>query len=115
MRAKIAAVFSELEKKAIITTCSSGMTQKDGFDDCVSIMDDKGLSEGSIIGFCFVTAQDIDRARSYAQLPISLWGSPDGNDEATLRVGEALVEALKREGMEVVWDATAGSRPIVLL
>ncbi len=112
---EIKRIIGEIGNKKIIALMSNGITRKDGFDDCVSELDDSGKKEKDILGFCFITRQDTDRAKETGQLTVSFWGSPDGNDKATVTVGKIIEECFTKAEMKVVWDKSAANRPIVLI
>lgn len=107
-------IFKSLSQKHIIALQDAGYTQSDAFDDCVEAFHKK-RNKNEIIGFCFYTGQDKERAKNESLLPIGIWGAPNGEDEATITIGKLVVEKFEEQGYKSDWDGTASMRPTVLL
>ncbi len=107
-------VFKELSDAGLIVLQDAGTTQSDGFDDC-SQMFHEHSNKNSIIGFCFYSRQDLNRAKRSSDLPLSFWGAPDGNSNDTEKVGTVIVEAFKKAGFTVAWNGKSSMRPSLYL
>lgn len=111
---EIKKVFDALSMSGLISLQDSGYTQQNGFEDCSEIYHDHPVPE-SVKGFCFYTRQDQNTAKRTSVLYLGFWGAPEGQDEATIAVGELIVESFKHAGFECHWNKTAGQRPAVFL
>lgn len=110
----IAIVLDEIQDQNIIVLTDAGYTQPDGFFDCAELLNNHP-NKDSIIGFCFYTEQDSERAKDSSILPICFWGAPNGEDESTIEVGKIIVDEFKNASFEVLWHNSASDRPNVLL
>lgn len=108
------AVFLSLSKAGLIVLQDAGYTQSDGFDDCVEQFHKKANPE-LVLGFCFYTRQDLLRAKRSSDLPLAIWGAPEGSSEDTEAVGNMVVDAFKNAGFHVLWNGSSRYRPSVFL
>lgn len=108
-------VFDELSRAGVVALQDAGTTQEDGFSDSTEEFLARGGVEAGLIGFCFITRQDMNRARRTSQLPVGFWGAPDGEPQSMIRVGRQVVRAFRSKGFAVEWDDTPTMRPIVLV
>ena len=106
-------VFDELGREGLIALQDAGTTQEDGFADCAEAWHARGGLAAGWTGFCFYTRQDLNRAKRSSQLALAFWGAPEGETEACQRVGEQVVQALRRSGFLVDWGGSAQQRPVV--
>lgn len=106
-------VFEKLENNGLITKQNAGQTQSDGFDDCVELFN-RSKNKNEIIGFCFYSKQDFNRAKRTSILPLSFWASPDGNDENMIKVGNIIVKIIEENELKVVWNGHSSQRPLIL-
>jgi bifunctional non-homologous end joining protein LigD len=113
-KADIDLVFQKLTASGFIALQDAGYTQSDGFSDCSEAYH-KHLKSKAILGFCFYTRQDLERAKNTSILMLGYWGAPDGEDEATEKVGRLIIEAFEQENFEVHWSGESSDRPLVLL
>lgn len=110
---KIDAAFQILERAGVITLHDAGYTQDDGFSDASDLFRQRGGSEAGLIGMCFYTRQDLDRAKRSSDLDLAFWGGPQGEADAMKRVGQRIVEAFDGIGLAVRWPGSELRRPIV--
>lgn len=112
---KLDPVFDGLARAGLVVLQDAGTTQEDGFADCSQAFREKGGLAAGLIGFCFYTRQDLNRAKRTSQLSLAFWGAPDGNDDAMERVGWQVTEAFRKAGFTVGWDGTPRIRPTIFL
>lgn len=72
---------------------------------------DPGLD--GLVGFCYYTRQDAERARETGHLLLAFWGAPDGSTRRTEHAGELVVRAFRGAGFAVDRNGAADSRPSV--
>jgi ankyrin repeat protein len=113
-QAQLSKAFQRFNKMGLIAMENAGYTQSDGFDECVEKYHNHNDRE-AIIGFCFYTKQDRDRAKEYGILPLAIWGAPGGGESDTIKVGKIVVELLRNSGFEVGWNEIGSTRPEVYL
>ncbi|MBB6273909.1 bifunctional non-homologous end joining protein LigD [Pedobacter cryoconitis] len=115
-KAKLAldVVFNELKNTGLIALQDAGATQSDGFEDCAEEFH-KHKDQQSIVGFCFYTRQDINRAKRTSELPLAVWGAPEGKAKDTERVAGIVVEAFKKAGVHTGWNGSGSMRPSIYL
>ncbi len=113
-KADIDAVFEKLEQAGLIALQDAGYTQSDGFEDCVEAFHNRN-GQHPVVGFCFYTRQDLDRAKKTSELPLGIWGAPEGSSESTVSVGKLVVETFQNSGFHVLWTGSASMRPSVYL
>lgn len=112
---KLHQVFEQMNKVGVVALQDAGYTQEDGFSDCSQKFHERGGSDAGLIGICFYTRQDQNRAKRTSLLSLGFWGAPDGNDESMIQVGRKVVEIFTANGFLVDWRGSAGSRPAVYL
>jgi bifunctional non-homologous end joining protein LigD len=112
-REKIDAAFDILVSAGIVALHDAGETQDDGFADASEAFRERGGFEAGLIGMCFYTRQDLDRAKRSSDLALAFWGGPEGEAESTKRVGRKVVEAFQSVGLPVRWNGSEQTRPIV--
>lgn len=113
-KAALDVVFATLADAGLIVLQNAGTTQSDGFSDCAEVFHDR-TDQDAVIGFCFYTGQDLSRAKRSSELPLAIWGAPEGEAAATEKVGRLVVDAFTAAGFEVHWNGSAGMRPSVYL
>lgn len=111
--AKIAAVFAGLEAEGIVTAQEAGLTQEDGFADTAEQFIARGGREAGLVGLCFYTRQDLNRAKRSSDLALGFWAAPEGASAAMEAVGRTIVDAFRAAGLTVEWSGSASSRPTV--
>lgn len=109
------AAFEQLSQAGILVLQNVGTTQEDGFADCSEIMQTKLAHGEQVIGFCFYTATDLNRAKRTSKLALAFWGAPDGNDQSMVNVAQTILEQLAQTPFVVDWNGSAKQRPIVYL
>jgi hypothetical protein len=114
-RLRIDEVFAELSQTGLITLHDAGTTQEDGFSDCSEEFHARDGKTAGLLGFCFYTRQDLNRAKRTSQLSLAFWGAPDGAPEPMCRVGQMVVDAFRKKGFAVNWNGAPSMRPTVLL
>lgn len=114
-RTRIDPVFRALEAGGLVTLQDAGVTQSDGFSDCLEIFGDKGGEGAGLRGFCFYSRQDLNRVKRTSALTLSFWGAPEGAEPDMRRVGQQIVDAFRQAGFSVQWNGSGGSRPTVYL
>jgi hypothetical protein len=107
-------VFGELADAGLIALQDAGSTQSDGFDDCAEKFH-KSLIQSSIIGFCFYTRQDLNRAKRTSELPLAIWGAPEGKAQDTEKVAGIVVNTFEKAGVNVRWNGSGSMRPSLCL
>lgn len=110
---KIGAAFDMLESAGIIALQDAGNTQEEGFADASELFRERGGSAAGLAGMCFYTRQDLNRAKRSSDLALAFWGGPEGEVEATKRVGQKIVEAFGSVGLPVKWNGSERTRPTV--
>ena len=110
---KIAAVFQQLETQGVVCLQDAGVTQEDAFSDCGEIFIKRGGVDAGLIGMCFYTRQDQNRAKSSSDLSLGFWGAPEGQAADMKRVGKMIVDAFTQAGLPVRWNGSENSRPMV--
>lgn len=113
-KAELDVVFGTLAAAGLIVLQNAGTTQSDGFDDCAEVFHSR-TDQDSIIGFCFYTGQDLSRAKRSSDLPLAIWGAPEGKAADTEKVGKLVVDAFTAAGFDVRWSGSANMRPSVYL
>lgn len=113
-KAELDVVFDQLAAAGLIVLQHAGTTQSDGFSDCAEVFHSR-TDQDAIIGFCFYTGQDLSRAKRSSELPLAIWGAPEGEAAATEKTGKLVVDAFTAAGFEVYWNGSAGMRPSVYL
>lgn len=111
--AKIAAVFAGLEVQGIVTAHDAGLTQEDGLADTAELFIARGGREAGLVGLCFYTRQDLNRAKRSSDLALGFWAAPEGATAAMETVGRTIVDAFSAAGLPVEWSGSASSRPTV--
>lgn len=112
-RASMQPVFEAIRRARLIVLEDAGTTQSDGFQDCVETYHERGKPE--IVGFCFYTRQDLNRAKRTSQLTLAFWGAPDGEPHQMERAGQVVVDAFREAGFVVDWNGSGAMRPTVFL
>lgn len=113
-KAELDAVFQQLAAAGLIVLQNAGTTQSDGFDDCSQVYHERADKPG-VTGFCFYTGQDLSRAKRSSELPLAIWGAPEGKAGDTEKVGKQVVDAFTAAGFDVRWSGSANMRPSVYL
>jgi bifunctional non-homologous end joining protein LigD len=112
---KIDEVFGVLSQSGLVILHDAGTTQEDGFSDCAEEFHARGGFVAGLLGFCFYTRQDLNRAKRTSQLSLAFWGAPDGAPDSMLRVGQQVVDAFRKNGFVVDWNGSPSMRPTVFL
>ncbi len=115
IKVRIDNVFDALSKSGLIAAQDVGQIQDDGYSDCLEIFHERGGVNAGLLGFCFYTREDLNRAKRTSQLAIAFWGAPEGNSEDMKRVGGMIVEAFQSNGFTVDWDGSESKRISVYL
>ena len=110
---KIADVFQQLEAQGIVCLQDAGQTQDDAFADGSEIFIERGGVDAGLIGMCFYTRQDQNRAKKSSDLALGFWGAPEGEPADMQRVGQRIVDAFVQAGLPVRWNGSERARPIV--
>lgn len=111
--AKITAAFADLDAQGIVTAQDIGMTQDDGFADTAQQFIERGGMDAGLVGLCFYTRQDLNRAKRSSDLSLGFWAGPDGASAAMEQVGRTIVAAFTAVGLAVDWNGAAAQRPTV--
>lgn len=106
--------FQKLAQGGLIALQDAGYTQSEGFEDCSAAYQSRN-NQNAILGFCFYTRQDLERAKSTSELPLAIWGAPEGGNEETIKVGNLVVQVLSDGGFDVRWTGSSSVRPSVYL
>ncbi|WMD20980.1 ankyrin repeat domain-containing protein [Achromobacter seleniivolatilans] len=114
-QAKLDTLFETLTQAGLVALQDTGTTQSDGFSDCAEIFHERGGLSAGVLGFCFYTRQDRNRAKREGRLDLAFWGAPDGEYADMLKVGDLIVSAAEAAGLPVTWHRSAAKRPSVLL
>lgn len=107
-------VFRELTDVGLIALQDAGSTQSDGFEECAEEFH-QCTNQESIIGFCFYTRQDLNRAKRTSELPLAIWGAPEGKAKDTEKVTGIVVNAFEKAGVNVGWNGSGSMRPSLYL
>ena len=115
--ARIHAAFENLKQRDVLALGQAGQTQY----DALSQVEQRFAAEGragvaeQLLGACFYTKEDGQRARNTGELRIALWAPQDDFDHSMRAIGRAVVEEFARVGLEIDWDGRSRSRPVVRL
>lgn len=71
--------------------------------------------DAGLVGLCFYTRQDLNRAKRSSDLSLGFWAGPEGASAAMEQVGRTIVDAFSAAGLAVDWDGSAAQRPTVNL
>ncbi|MCX4847011.1 ankyrin repeat domain-containing protein [Streptomyces sp. NBC_00893] len=112
-RKRIGKVLDGLHAAGFVALADAGTTQSDGFDDCSEAAEGRDSGPDGLVGFCYYTGQDAERARATGRLSLAFWGAPDGSTRKTEQAGELVVGAFREAGFRVDWNGRADSRPSV--
>ncbi|WP_413753276.1 hypothetical protein NRF20_24445 [Streptomyces sp. R-74717] len=74
-------------RRGFVALVGAGTTQFDGFDDCTEAAYARGGSLAGLVGFCYYTRQDAERARDTGYLSLAFWGAPDGSTRTMEHAG----------------------------
>lgn len=107
--------FHALEQLGIVTLQDAGTTQDDGFSDSSDIFRQRGGVEAGLIGICFYTRQDLNRAKRTSQLSLAFWGAPAGALDDMLHIGRLITQTFAEHGFILDWNGSASMRPIIFL
>jgi bifunctional non-homologous end joining protein LigD len=107
--------FHALEQLGIVTMQDAGTTQDDGFSDCSDIFQQRGGIEAGLIGICFYTRQDLNRAKRTSQLSLAFWGAPAGALDDMLHIGRQITQTFAEHGFTLDWNGSASMRPNIFL
>ncbi len=113
-QAAIDKVFDELENSDLILLQDAGITLSDGMADCSELYNEHP-NKKSIIGYCFYTRQDLDRAKKSSELLLAFGSGPKGKEKETIVVGELIVKKFKEAGFDIQWNGKSSTRPSVYL
>ena len=111
--ARITGVFAALEAEGIVTAQDVGLTQDDGFADIAQQFIDRGGMDAGLVGLCFYSRQDLNRAKRSSDLSLGFWAAPEGASDAMEQVGRTIVDAFSAAGLVVDWNGSAAQRPTV--
>ncbi|MFG2220771.1 ankyrin repeat domain-containing protein [Streptomyces sp. NPDC048685] len=114
-RKRIGKVLDGLDAAGFVALADAGTTQSDGFDDCSEAAERRGHGPDGLVGFCYYTRQDAERARASGRLFLAFWGAPDGSTRKMKQAGELVAAAFREAGFRVDWDGTGDRRPSVHL
>ncbi|QNK64594.1 ankyrin repeat domain-containing protein [Pedobacter sp. PAMC26386] len=107
-------VFNGLVNNGLIVLQDAGTTQSDGFGDCAELFS-QHKDQSSVVGFCFYTRQDLNRAKKTSELPLAIWGAPNGKIKDTENVGNIVADAFRKAGINVGWNGSGSMRPSLYL
>ena len=103
---RLAKAFNELCKMKIIALHNAGYTTSDGEGEVVEVeveLNEKGIESE---GYCFYHEQDLMRAIEGDSLLIAYQKVDNEDKKVTIHVGNIVVEKLREQGFEVVWDGS---------
>ncbi|MFI6722738.1 ankyrin repeat domain-containing protein [Streptomyces atratus] len=112
---RVGEVLDGLNTAGFVALAGAGTTQSDGFDDCTEAAYARGGSLAGLVGFCYYTRQDAERARDTGYLSLAFWGAPDGSTRTMEHAGGIVVRAFRAAGFHVDWNGTGNSRACVAL
>ncbi|MEL5957975.1 ankyrin repeat domain-containing protein [Streptomyces sp. CLV115] len=112
-RKRVGKVLDGLDAAGFVALAGAGTTQSDGFDDCSEAAEGRDSGPDGLVGFCYYTGQDAERARATGRLFLAFWGAPDGSARRTEQAGELVVRAFREAGFRVDWNGAGDSRPSV--
>ena len=108
-------LFDRLNKVGIVAEQDCGTTQDDAYSDCAEIFRDRIENGNRLVGICFYTFQDLNRAKRSAQLNLGIWGADSGGADETIEIGNKLKDAAKSLNLPLHWNGKADTRPMILL
>ncbi|PZO13068.1 MAG: hypothetical protein DCF26_17710, partial [Burkholderiales bacterium] len=104
--------FVRLQQQGICALHCAGDTQEEGLESVSRVLNDEVHSGLDHHGYCFYYSQDIDNALDNKGLLLA-HGHVDRSeapDDEHVAVAEAICEALRQEGLEVVWSGSTKRR-----
>jgi len=107
---RLNAAFANLTAHGVIALHNAGYTQSDGYDDFLQAYRHYP-DRSAVVGYCFYTAQDLERAVRGEGLMLA-FGPANAADEVSEgpSIGANIQKALERAGLEVAWDGTFSRR-----
>ena len=109
--------FDELCDANIIALHNAGFTTSDGEYEVVDVERKLRKKKIKSDGYCFYHEQDLSRAieklSENPSLYIAFQKVDNSNDEVTIKVGNKVVEILKKNNFEVEWDGTANTKILI--
>lgn len=106
-RTKVQAAFNQLRKRRILAHSNFMCCQGCGH----SVLSQRAKKELKV-GWVFWHSQDADALKKNGLLSIAFGGI---QQKSSLKIGQALVEELMKQGLKVSWDWNDENRPEVLL
>ena len=107
---KLDRAFARLNEQGICALQCAGDTLDDGYEAVSDALDADGVAQYRYHGYCFYVSQDIDRALDGEGLLLA-YGDIERNDKAVrMAVAQAICEALRQEGLAVVWNGSTTRR-----
>ena len=107
---RLAKAFNELCVMKIIALHFAGFTTDDGEGEVVEIeleLNKQGIESD---GYCFYHEQDLVRAIDTKSLLIAYQKVDNSDPEVTIKVGSLVVQKLKDNGFDVIWDGTGNEK-----
>ena len=104
--------FTELDERGIVVVHYAGHTQSDGFEDASDRYTQKKEEGIACEGYCFYHSQDVERAIDGDGLCLA-FGVFELPENEGVRIGQTIVEALKKQGFSVVWNGTIKTRILI--
>jgi hypothetical protein len=102
--------FEELEGEGIVArhncTCGQNCGHSEIWGEIAAVREEGGHE---VQGYTFYHMQDTEGACEGGFLYLA-YSAVSGNNEDTVQVGQRIVRALERAGLEVVWDGSAAQR-----
>jgi hypothetical protein len=104
--------FDELCDTNIIALHNAGFTNRDGEYEVVEVETELQKNNIQSNGYCFYHEQDLSRALDVdnPMLFISFQKVENKSDVVTIEIGKKIVQILKNNTFEIIWDETAQSR-----
>ncbi|SFU40240.1 hypothetical protein SAMN05216480_102277 [Pustulibacterium marinum] len=107
---KLRNVFNELIEKGIVALHNAGYTRNDCLSECHSVIQELDFFEEHIKGFCYYSTQDIKRI-IHIKNPLFIgFQALNENESLSIEIGNIIVEELKKQDFEVLWNGNLASR-----
>jgi hypothetical protein len=104
---KLDRAFRELHEQGICALGNAGYTMSDGYSEISEATGNAPLHHYK--SYCFYHGQDIERATEGGGIMIA-FGALNDDPVASVVVGKAVCERLRREGFEVEWNGSFETR-----
>lgn len=114
MHSKVTAAFKQLRSQGVIARQSFSCCEGCGSGELATLVNNARAKGKNIKGGVFYHQQDTQSFKRYGVVYIGFGSAKDNpSDEEEVMVGTLLSNALKAQGLTVVWDGSSATRVLV--